>query len=56
MTTTTRSADVPHVHFDSRTPSAYLRRMIMRTLHRRGAEGAEAGVIAEMERLLEQRQ
>ena len=56
MTTTTRSVDVPHVHLDPRTPAAYLRRLIIRTCNRKGADGAEAGVIAEMERLLEQRE
>ena len=53
---TTRSSLNPsYTHLDPAVPPAYLRRMIVSTLHRKGAEGAEAGVIAEMERLLERR-
>ncbi len=55
-TTTTKSLDEPHVHLDVTAPAAYMRRMIISTLYRKGIEGAEAGVIAEMEMLLERRE
>nr|XP_031861812.1 uncharacterized protein CI109_002641 [Kwoniella shandongensis]KAA5528884.1 hypothetical protein CI109_002641 [Kwoniella shandongensis] len=41
-------------HIPPSTPSAYLRQVIVNTLLKRGFEGAEAGALAEIERLLEQ--
>ncbi|KAK1926649.1 hypothetical protein DB88DRAFT_175659 [Papiliotrema laurentii] len=53
MTATISSLDVPHTRIDHAAATAYLRRFVITTLHQKGAEGAEAGVISEIERLLE---
>ncbi|KAK8846663.1 hypothetical protein IAR55_005750 [Kwoniella newhampshirensis] len=41
------------IHIPPSTPSAYLRQVIVQTLLNRGFGGAEAGALAEIERLLE---
>jgi hypothetical protein len=53
--TTTASLDTQTITLHPSTPPQYLQRMIMTTLHRKGFESAEAGALAEMERLLENR-
>ncbi|RSH78460.1 uncharacterized protein EHS24_002185 [Apiotrichum porosum] len=47
------SRNTPHTHLQSGTAAAYMNRVIGQTLVRRGFDGAEAGALTEMERLLE---
>jgi hypothetical protein len=44
-----------HTHVRPTSPAEYLRHLIINTLKRKGFEAAEAGTIAELERLLEHR-
>jgi hypothetical protein len=53
--TTIQSLDRLHTHLAPSTPSHYLTRHIASTLLRRGFQGAEAGALTEIERLLEHR-
>lgn len=50
------SRNTPHTHLQSGTAAAYMNRVIGQTLVRRGFDGAEAGALTEMERLLEHRE
>lgn len=56
MPSVVSSADSLQTRLQPSTASAYLNRLIITTLQRRGVDAAEAGVIAEMERLLEHRE
>jgi hypothetical protein len=51
-----RSRDEISTYVPPPTAPGYLHRIVGATLLRRGFEGAEAGALAEMERLLEQRE
>lgn len=51
-----RSLDERHNHLPPAAASGYLHRVVGATLSRRGFDGAEAGALSEMERLLELRE
>jgi hypothetical protein len=53
--TTIQSLDTLHTHLPSAAPPQYLIHHIASTLLRKGFQGAEAGALAEIERLLEHR-
>jgi hypothetical protein len=53
--TTIKSLDTFHTHLPSTAPPHYLSHHIASTLLRKGFAGAEAGALAEIERLLEHR-
>jgi hypothetical protein len=53
---TIRSLSFPTVLIPPTLPSQYLSYLIVTTLQRAGFDGAEAGALAEMERLLEHRE
>ncbi|CAK9779526.1 hypothetical protein CC85DRAFT_287380 [Cutaneotrichosporon oleaginosum] len=48
-----RSKDIPHTHLPPDATRHYLTRLVGIALQKRGFDGAEAGALAEMERLLE---
>lgn len=53
--TTIQSLDDLHTHLQATAPPAYLTHHIASTLLRKGFQGAEAGALSEIERLLEHR-
>lgn len=53
---TSQSLDTPATRLAPEDASAYLQRLVAGTLNRKGFAGAEAGALAEMERLLENRE
>ena len=55
MPSTVTSLSELHTHLDPSSPPEYLQHVIVSTLHRKGFHAAEAGALAEMERLLERR-
>lgn len=56
MAHTSHSLDTPGTRLAPADASAYLQRVVAGTLNRKGFAGAEAGALAEMERLLENRE
>jgi len=54
--TTIQSLDALHTYLPSAAPPKYLTHHIASTLLRKGFQGAEAGALAEIERLLEHRE
>lgn len=52
---TISSLDNLHTHLPPSTPAEYVRYLLITTLQRKGFDSAEAGAIAEMEKLLEHR-
>lgn len=55
-THTSHSSDINRTHLHPTDAPAYLHRLVAGALNRRGFAGAEAGAMAEMERLLENRE
>lgn len=51
-----RSKDIPRNHLAPDATRAYLTRLVGNALQKSGLDGAEAGALAEMERLLENRE
>ena len=56
MAHTSHSFDTPGTRLAPADASAYLQRVVAGTLNRKGFAAAEAGALAEMERLLENRE